>query len=174
MRIEGTFFRGHDPRWSWAPLSGEGARLHGGRWNPAGTAALYLASTVEGILAEMSHGFGNRMNPLTLVQYDVDCSDIVDLTDPETRTARGITLQDMQSAWHRLKVDTRIPPTWTIASTLIAAGYAGILVPSFAPSARPEHRNLVLWQWGEELPHQVKIFDPDSRLPRDGSSWQTG
>ena len=31
MRLAGTFYRGHDPKWAWSPLSGEGAAIHGGK-----------------------------------------------------------------------------------------------------------------------------------------------
>ncbi|MDR0808919.1 MAG: RES domain-containing protein, partial [Gemmobacter sp.] len=57
MRWRGTAWRAHHPRWSWSPLSGEGAALRGGRFNPAGMPALYLALSLEGMLLEMGHGF---------------------------------------------------------------------------------------------------------------------
>ncbi len=173
MRIQGAYYRGHDPRWSWAATSGEGARLHGGRWNAVGTPALYLASSLDGVISEMTQGFANRMEPLTLVQYNVDCEDIVDLTDPDVRTTLGIDVADMSGAWKPLPGDDTIPATWEIANKLIGDGAAGILVPSFAPGAKPEHRNLVLWDWSDELPHQVLVHDPAGKLPKDDSSWRT-
>ncbi|MFV0302812.1 MAG: RES family NAD+ phosphorylase [Paracoccus sp. (in: a-proteobacteria)] len=45
MRYRGECFRAHNPRWSFEPLSGEGARRHGGRFNPPGVPALYLSTT---------------------------------------------------------------------------------------------------------------------------------
>lgn len=33
MRFRGIVYRAHDPRWSWPPVSGEGSRLYGGRFN---------------------------------------------------------------------------------------------------------------------------------------------
>jgi len=172
VRIQGAYYRGHDPRWSWAATSGEGARLHGGRWNAVGTLALYLASSLEGVIAEMTQGFSNRMEPLTLVQYNVDCEDIVDLTDSGVRATLGIEFSDMSGAWKTLPGDESIPPTWDIADALIDGGAAGILVPSFASDAKPEHHNLVLWDWAEVPPHQVLVHDPDGKLPRDASSWR--
>lgn len=50
-------------------------------------------------------------------------------------------------------------------------GIAGILVPSFASGAEIEDRNLVLWEWGADLPHKVTVFDPSGRLPKDQLSW---
>jgi hypothetical protein len=71
--------RAHDPQWAFSPLSGEGARLKGGRFNPIGQAALYLALTIEGMFLEMGHGLAYRFDPLTICSYDVDVADIVDL-----------------------------------------------------------------------------------------------
>jgi len=120
----------------------------------------------------MTQGFSNRMEPLTLVQYNVDCEDIVDLTDSGVRATLGIEFSDMSGAWKTLPGDESIPPTWDIADALIDGGAAGILVPSFASDAKPEHHNLVLWDWAEVPPHQVLVHDPDGKLPRDASSWR--
>ena len=43
MRFQGATYRAHNPRWSFKPLSGGGAAVHGGRFNPKSVAALYLA-----------------------------------------------------------------------------------------------------------------------------------
>lgn len=172
MQVQAAYYRGHDPRWSWAATSGEGARLHGGRWNAIGTPALYLASSIDGVIAEMTQGFEKRMEPLTLVQYDIDCHDIVDLTDTEVCAQLGIEVSDMSGAWKTLPGDEGIPPTWDIADALIDGGAAGILVPSFAPGGKPQQHNLVLWDWAEVPPHQVIVHDPEGKLPRDDSSWR--
>ncbi len=65
----------------------------------------------------------------------------------------------------------RTPPTWTLARRLIADGMAGVIVPSFAPGATAQDRNLVLWRWGPDLPHKVNVHDPSGRLPRNQLSW---
>lgn len=46
-RFRGLVYRAHAPRWATAPLSGEGAARHGGRFNPIGMAALYTALGLE-------------------------------------------------------------------------------------------------------------------------------
>ncbi|SUB02830.1 Uncharacterized conserved protein [Pannonibacter phragmitetus] len=120
----------------------------------------------------MAHGFSHRMEPLTLVQYDVDCEDILDLRDPETQKALGIPLADMSGAWMPPHGQNSIAPTWDIADALIETGTAGILVPSFAPGAKLEHFNLVLWQWSDTLPHKVTVYDPQRKLPIDQQSWR--
>ena len=47
VRLQSTFYRGHDPRWAFLPPSGEGAATAGGRFNPKGVPALYLAATID-------------------------------------------------------------------------------------------------------------------------------
>jgi RES domain-containing protein len=157
--------------WAWAPTSGEGAAARGGRFNPVGTPALYLALTLEGTFLEMSAGFGHRFDPLTLCSYKVDCEDIVDLRAEAGRTAAGIRLEDMACAWAYERSCGRKPASWTVAETLIAAGASGILTPSFATGARSDMANLVLWKWGHTLPHKVEVHDPSGRLPKDQTSW---
>jgi RES domain-containing protein len=92
VRFKGVCYRGHDPRWAWSPTSGDGAAANGGRFNPIGMPALYLALTLEGMFAEMSHGFGHRFDPLTVCMYDVDVEDVVDLRSEEARAAAGVEI----------------------------------------------------------------------------------
>ena len=77
MIYRGRAYRGHDPYWSFAPTSGEGARLTGGRFNRKGDAALYLSLDPMTAVMEITQGFTNRLPPITLCEYDVDCADIV-------------------------------------------------------------------------------------------------
>jgi len=174
VRWRGTGYRAHDPRWAWAPTSGAGAASRGGRFNPAGVPALYLALTIDGMFREMAHGFGHRFDPLTVCAYDVDVDDVVDLRAAAGRDAAGVALADLGCAWALDRASGRTPASWRIAATLIAGGAAGVLVPSFAAGAPADAANLVLWRWGEALPHRVLVHDPSGRLPRDQSSWTAG
>lgn len=171
MRWQGVCYRAHDPRWAWAPTFGEGAAAKGGRFNPVGIPALYLALTLEGMLLEMGHGFGHRLDPLTICAYVVDVDDLIDLRTETERTAEGIDLADMGCAWAYDRASGRTPASWEICRSLIAKGVAGILTPSFARGARADFANLVLWRWGPTLPHKVEVHDPDGRLPKDQASW---
>ena len=89
----------HDPKWAWAPTSGEGVAAKGGRFNPVGVPALYLALTVEGMLLEMGHGFGHQFDPLTICSYTVDVADLIDLRTEAGRSAEGVDLADMACPW---------------------------------------------------------------------------
>lgn len=172
MRFRGTCYRAHDPRWSFKPASGEGAAIHGGRFNPKGVPALYLALDLVTAIKEANQGFARKIEPYVLCSYDVDCEDIADLTSDEGRAAHGVAFEEMTCAWFGFIAEGKEPPSWSTARRLMAEGIAGILVPSFASGATPEDRNLVLWRWGKDLPHQVAVFDPSGRLPRDQLSWE--
>jgi RES domain-containing protein len=171
LRWQGTCYRAHDPRWAWAPLSGEGAAAKGGRFNPIGVPALYLALSIEGIFLEMGHGFAHRFDPLTVCSYAVDVDDLVDVRMEADRASAGIAFADMSCSWAYDLANGRKPASWGVAEKLMKAGASGILVPSFAIGAKADMANLVLWRWSSDPPHKVEVYDPDSRLPIDQSSW---
>ena len=171
MRFEGTAYRAHDPRWSFTPLSGEGAALRGARFNPAGTPALYLSLDVLTAIKEANQGFARKIDPCVLCSYDVACDDIADLrSDGACRTA-GVPFADLNCPWFALLASGKEPPTWQIVRRLIDNGIAGALVPSFAPGSQITDHNLVLWRWGPIDPHKVSVYDPSGRLPKDQLSW---
>lgn len=172
MRWQGTCYRGHDPKWAWSPTSGDGAAAKGGRFNAVGTPALYLALTIESLLVEIAHGFGHRLDPLTICEYTVDVDDLVDLRTEASRKAAAVELAALSCAWAYDRASGRTPASWDVTTRLIARGAAGILVPSFANGAKPDMANLVLWHWGPSLPHLVQVHDPAGRLPKDQSSWR--
>jgi RES domain-containing protein len=173
LRFQGTGYRAHDPKWAFTPISGEGAKASGGRFNPTGTSALYLALSLEGIFLEMGHGFVHRFDPLTICSYDIDVDDIVDLSTDDARRAASVELADTACAWALELANGQEPPFWVVARRLMGRGAAGILVPSFARGARADMRNLVLWRWGPAPPHRVSVHDPEGRLPKDQRSWET-
>jgi RES domain-containing protein len=164
MRFQGTCYRGHNPKWASNPLSGEGASLKGGRFNPVGISTLYLALTIEGVFLEMGGGFSHRFEPLTICSYAVDVENIVDLRDEAVRADNNVKLADMACDWEYGRAIGKIPASWILASNFIKNGVSGILVPSFAIGAAQHMSNLVLWKWGAALPHKVEIYDPNERL----------
>ncbi len=171
MRFWGRCWRGHDPQWSFSPTSGEGARKVGGRFNRPGTPAIYLATALDTAIGECAQGFGNRIPPLTLCEYDVDCEPVADLTSDAARKAEGVALADLACPWKSLMLKNKPVASWLVADRLAAKGCAGMLVPSFFVGAQPRHVNLVLWNWGDELPAMVRVYDPEAKLPKDRASW---
>ena len=167
----GRGFRGHDPRWSFTPLSGAGAAKTGGRFNRPGQPTLYLALDIITAVNECMQGFTQRLQPLTLCEYDVDCDPVADLGDAAACITLGVDPADLACAWLRDQRAGRAPASWRVADQFRQQGHVGMIVPSFAPGAAAGARNLVLWRWGPDLPTRVNVFDPAGRLPRDQTSW---
>lgn len=172
IRLTDPVYRGHNPRWSFAPTSGEGASLWGGRFNPKGMPALYCSLRPETAWLEAQQGFAFKAQPLTLVAYDVDCADMLDLTDDHVRADVDVDLAELGCAWEDLADQRQEPPTWALARRLIGENCAGILVPSFASGATARDINVVFWDWAPTPPHQVQAIDDEGRLPRNDRSWQ--
>ena len=170
MRFRGEAFRAHDPNWAWSPLSGAGAALKGRRFNWPGLATLYLSLSFNTVFREVSGGFAHRLTPYVLCGYDVDCQDIADLRTDADRAATGVELSDLACAWGDALIAGREPGSWGVVRRLIADGYAGALVPSFANGATVDDRNLVLWRWGPDLPHKVMVYDPTGKLPKGAAA----
>ncbi|MGO9768730.1 MAG: RES family NAD+ phosphorylase [Roseiarcus sp.] len=171
MKFVGLAYRAHDPRWSFRPLSGDGAAVHGGRFNPKGTPALYLALDPMTAIKEASQGFARKFEPCVLCTYEIDCQDIVELRTEELRKAADVAEADMACAWFAEAAARRNPPSWRLAERLIAEGAVGLLAPSYARSATRDDINLILWTWSDRPLHRVAVFDPSGRMPKNRLSW---
>jgi len=166
IRAPATAFRAHKPEWAIDPISGEGAKRHGGRYNPPGTAALYLGLSFQTALLEANQGFEKKLSPTTIVEYDLDCDHIVDLTQASERVRWKIKPAELRCGFRILAAEGKPVPTWLLAEKLIKAGAAGILVQSFAPGATSKDINLVLWKWSSRRPHKIVVHDPDGSLQK--------
>lgn len=164
MHFTGLVYRAHDPTWAWDPLSGEGARREGGRFNKRGIPALYTSLSVEGAWIE-STPFGIDLQPRTLCAYRADIEPIFDATDAQEIASKGISLADLDNPyWKQIALRGETPSTQRLADRLIAEGFAGMLARSYARSATASIVNLVLWRWGPDLPHQLKLIDDEDVL----------
>ena len=147
-----------------SPLSGEGARLHGGRWNLKGWPAHYSALDPVTAVAEYYQGLAR---PGMLAPYRVRADRIADLTDGQGGPADAAIAAALDAQWKVIaRIDGRVPPGWEIVQPLMAAGVQGALVPSL------QNRGgiaLVLWQWdgaGEAgSGARLTLIDPDGTLP---------
>lgn len=122
-------------------------------------------------IGECTQGFSQRLQPLTMCEYDIDCDDIADLRDDAARATHGVTRDEIACSWLADLRAGRDAPSWLVVDRLNKAGSSGILVPSFVPGATADNVNIVLWRWGPDLPHQVIAFDPSGRLPKNQLSW---
>ena len=113
------------------PLSGEGARLHGGRFNPAGSfPVLYICRTRPCVVAELWR-LGERQSigvegllPRHLYQYGIRLDRVLDLTHDAVRGEVGLGLevltgpdwaacQDLGTTAHALGVQAILSPSAT-------------------------------------------------------------
>lgn len=165
-RFKGTVYRAHNPQWAWTPLSGEGARRHGGRFNRQGRPALYCSQSIVTAIKE-AQPIGRPLQPLVLCSYEVDATPVFDATDRTAMSELGADLSDLEcTTWAADMLAGRIPASQAFAERLIAADYVGMRVRSFAVGADEADVNLVMWQWGDEYPTRVTLIDDESRLRR--------
>ena len=167
MRFQGLVYRAHNPHWSWTPLSGEGARRHGGRFNRRGVPAFYTSLDPLTAIRE-AQPLGRPMQPFTLCAYEVDAEPVFDSLDEARCTAMGVSHSDLACpAWEAEMLAGSVPASQALADRLIVAGYAGMRVQSFAAGTGVGDLNLVLWTWKDDRPVRVVLIDDESRLSRD-------
>ena len=94
--FEGEVWRHCNPNYD--PLSGEGARRHGGRFNPRGIPTLYLCTTTECAQAEYSKQGTHKSLPASyLYRISANLHPVLDLAREETRSTVGVMLDDLVS-----------------------------------------------------------------------------
>ena len=163
MHFQGFLYRALNPIRAREPLSGEGARLHGGRFNPKGVPALYTAMSVMTTIREANQI--GTLQPTTLVSYEADLTPIFDATDGDALRGYDMTRADLAANDWRIQMRAEgKAPTQILAERLIADGYDGLKVPSFANGATGEDLNSVLWVWGSSLPTKLILIDDEGRL----------
>lgn len=156
------YYRALTPRWSHDPLSGEGAAITGGRFNPEGYAALYLSSDPKAALYEAAQS-QIIIPPRTVCTYQIRIDSIVDFSD-------GYNAKDWTSEWSiwdmnwrkALHIDKQRPATWEIAQKLISDGVKGLLFPSLKSKG---HTNFVIFLTNIEAADSISVIDPQGDLP---------
>ncbi len=161
-----TYYRALRPGWSFAPLSGKGAALAGGRWNAKGLPALYLAADPMTAVAEYNQDVLFR--PVTLAQYRISGARLADIRDADFRADADVEGDALTIPWYAEVCKGNTPISWTIADELMNAGYHGFIYPSRISGGVC----LVLWRWNDGSGCKVQVQDLDGWLPRDGSSWK--
>jgi RES domain-containing protein len=165
MHYRGKLYRALNPIHAGEPLSGRGAKLYGGRFNPRGAPALYTSLTVITALREANQ-VGN-LQPTTLVSYDADIDSIFDGRDEAALAAEGMDVAALgDSTWRdRMKADGEAK-TQSLGRRLINAGYNGLLVRSYAGGSGVNDMNLVLWRWAHPPSARLILIDDENRLSR--------
>ena len=149
--VKQTVYRVHSLKWAYAPLSGEGAKSRGGRFNPKGKAALYTCSDPFTAMYESkAAGDGiTRIEPVVLLSYTANCDRVLNTFEhPDTYAyfSGGWLLPNSQ----RLG--------WTLFERARQAKANALIVPSYTKS---DGKNLVFLNWSADT---VKVHDPDGIL----------
>ena len=98
-RFTGFLYRALNPVYARDPLSGRGAQVYGGRFNPKGTAALYASLSPVTALREANQV--GALQPTTLVAYDADIRPVFDARDTKSLAEFGMTPQSLASVTWR-------------------------------------------------------------------------
>ncbi|MFT4104097.1 MAG: RES family NAD+ phosphorylase [Burkholderiaceae bacterium] len=165
MVWRGLLYRALNPVYARAPLSGRGAELYGGRFNPKGMPALYASLSIMTALREANQV--GSFQPTMLVCYEAEIECVFDSRDEEAlleHEMNGAALAD--ATWRDQMKATGEAKTQRFARQLIEAGFNGLLVRSFAPGTTAEDLNLVLWRWGDTEPTRLVLIDDEKRLSR--------
>ena len=126
MPWSGRVLRHHAPRYG--ALDGEGARAHGGRWNPPGSfPVVYTAIDRDTVDRELARLAGRAALPIEallprrLATIEVSLNRVLDLTDATVRRRLGIRAGDLVADdWAR---------TQAIGQAAHDAGFEGVLAP---------------------------------------------
>ena len=163
-RYTGPLYRALNPVYAREPLSGRGAELYGGRFNAKGTPALYTALDPTTALREANQV--GSLQPTILVSYTADLGPIFDTRDQDGLEQYGMTeAMFAESAWRMKMLDSLSVQTQDFAGSLIADGFAGLLIRSFANGASATDFNIVLWSWnGDDC--RLAVMDDEDRLSR--------
>lgn len=129
-------------------LTGLGAKINGGRWNPPKSfATVYTSLTPETALAEylaQARHFGfpdSTAMPYVMAGLEVALQKVLDLTDGAVRKALGVSLARMtDKSWRAAKKHESL--TQAVGRLCFEAEFEGILVPS---SALPGSANLLIF-----------------------------
>ncbi|MCC5954626.1 MAG: RES family NAD+ phosphorylase [Natronohydrobacter sp.] len=163
-RYAGPLYRALNPVYARAPLSGRGAELHGGRFNPKGTPALYTALDPATALREANQV--GSLQPTVLVSYKADIGPIFDTRDLAELERYQLSPQTLADpGWRIPMLDGKTSPTQVFARTLVADGFAGLLTRSFAQGTSASNLNIVLWRW-TGAGCVLQVVDDENRLGR--------
>ena len=114
------------------------------------------------------------MQPLTLCAYEVDAEPVFDALDIEQCQALDVRESDLACpVWEAEMLAGAIPASHSLADRLVAAGYTGMLVQSFAIGAGAGDFNLVMWHWGADRSSRVTLIDDEGRLRSAGRTQHT-
>ena len=129
-------------------LTGEGARLNGGRWNPVGTPLMYTSTTPElALLETLVHLNGTPIRDLPpFVLVTIELPDSVET----------VSVKDLPSGWDQIKYPDSLP-LFLLSRLVPAHPFLAFSVPSVVLKSSPSQN--VLINPLHPLMGQVRILD---------------
>ena len=125
---------------------------------------MYLSFSSATAVREVNPYF-RRMQPLVLCAYEVDISPVFDALNPNERATHSVTQLELDcTTWRDEMFSGKVPASQALADRLMASGFAGMRVGSYALGAAAQDVNLVLWRWSAELPCKIMLIDDENRL----------
>lgn len=163
-----VLWRAYVPRWSYQPLSEEGAAGFGGRWNPLGVPTIYTARELSTAWAEYNQGF--VQHPALIARLELSGARLVDLTDPVALGEFGLEESIHRTEWRSDLDQGNVPATHAAYYELAGSGIDGVIYPSFMS---PGGTCVALWRWNTPGALDVRVIDPEGRLPTSPASWRS-
>jgi RES domain-containing protein len=160
------FWRAYVPRWAHEPLSGEGARRFGGRWNPVGAPTIHAARELSTAWAEYNQGF--VQHPALIIQIELSGASLADLTELSVLRTFDATPEIHKCEWRADLDRGAVPPTHKLREYLIAQDYDGVIYPS---SISRGGSCVAIWRWNTPGAPSLRAIDPEHLLPHNQQSW---
>jgi RES domain-containing protein len=107
-----VFHRYLTPKWAFAPTSGAGAAIDGGRFIRPGVEALYLSRAPQTALEEYRQG-ASITPPAVLAAYVVTLDQVADLSAGFDPTTWPKEWAEWDCPWRKIaRIDRKDPPSW--------------------------------------------------------------
>lgn len=123
VSYSGKLYRALNPVYAREPMSGRGAALYGGRFNPKGVPALYTSTSVLTALREANQV--GDLQPTTLVCYRAEIEMVFDTTDRAALEAVGLNEVALADPAWRDQMKTRdkhgpsaLRAIWSLPATM--------------------------------------------------------
>jgi RES domain-containing protein len=170
-RLDITGYRSATPKYAKETdlLTGEGSRLHGGRWNPPGIAAVYASFTPETAMEETLAHFRyygiplHAAMPRIFVAIRAQLTKVLDLTEGVNR--RRIQIAEsrlLECDWRDDVKRGKESLTQLLGRAAKAAGFEAMIVRSAAAKAG---YNMVIFPENLRTASQLSVLDPEKLSP---------
>jgi RES domain-containing protein len=151
----------HGPLWriQWASLPDDAALSSAasevGRFHHSGQSAHYTSLSLIGAGIAIGYYIQPSDDARVSVELQVSADRLVDLRNPATCVALGITLDGALQRWQPIHASGTRPSTWDVSDAARQAGAHGMLYPS---TRAPDRTHLVLFDWNTSSGASLRRF----------------